>query len=303
MSTAESITSTVRSGARRLVSGLTERIGEPPSPVLALIGAADMAAEQIGQWADAAGRKLSDVLPDLEEVDMACVDRSARDMAAKATDRVKDAFEDLDEVPAKVRDLAAELPGKAAELGRELPDKAQSLVGELGDKAQQLADQVEQLATKLPGYLADLREQLPEQLAQARSALHPSAIKETATAYAGLLGTIVQALGERGKEAVKDVDTSAPAENEVAPEPAGPGSAAKKPAARKPAVKKTPAPKTTATKSAARRAATPAVGIEQPIAVPPKTTPARKPRAPRVAASKPVSKPAAATKAEDKADS
>lgn len=169
--------------AQAALERVADRLPELPKPVLAAVGAADLAGRQLFDFVN----KLSD---------------KAGVKAPTIPDR--------DEVVDELRAAASDLPGKVQALAAEMPDKVQELVAELPDKAKELADQLEQFATSLPGRVQKFTDELPGKVSEVGEQLQPDQIKNTAEAYGQLLGTVFSTLAERGEKTWDDLRNNGP---------------------------------------------------------------------------------------------
>lgn len=176
-------TNDISGRAQEALERVADRLPELPKPVLAAVGAADLAGRQLFDFVN----KLSD---------------KAGVKAPTIPDR--------DEVVDELRAAASDLPGKVQELAAELPDKVQELVAELPEKAKELADQLEQFATSLPGRVQKFTDDLPGKVSEVGEQLQPDQIKHTAEAYGQLLGTVFSTLAERGEKTWDDLRNNGP---------------------------------------------------------------------------------------------
>ncbi|HOZ58980.1 MAG TPA: hypothetical protein PKY70_12420, partial [Nakamurella multipartita] len=144
-----------------VIDQVADRFGDLPRPVLAAIGAGDLALEQLVALRESLVEQLSDPAkrPDPAEVAgavnasvatlQAKVQQTATGYVAKAQQAVGDYAQKaqlaISEYPGKLQQAATEFPAKAQQTLAELPDKAGQLVasgGELQQRAAQIATDV-----------------------------------------------------------------------------------------------------------------------------------------------------------------
>lgn len=230
--------------AQAALEKIADRLPELPKPVLAAIGAADLA-----------GRQLSDLL------------NSLADRAGISSPHLPG----RDEVVDELRVAANDLPGRVQQLATNLPDRAQELVGDFPSRAKELADQLEQFATRLPGRVQKFTDELPGKAKEFSEQMQPDQLKQSADAYRQLIGSVLSTLADRGERAWDDVRNTGPVPGSVVDAGSGEHSAPKTSAATKPASKKAPkvAEKPAAANSTprpARRKPTPKTNTEKSAA-------------------------------------
>lgn len=256
--------------AQAALEKIADRLPQLPKPVLAAIGAADLA-----------GRQLSELISRLGE-------RTGLN-EAKMPER--------DEVVDDLRTAAADLPARVQRVAADLPEKVQAMVAEVPNKAKELADQIEQFATALPGKVQKLTDELPGKVSEVAENLQPETLKASADAYGQLISSVFETLAERGEKTWADIRNAGPVAGTVVDSPAAkPATTAPKPAAATPKAapaepKRTPrparrpagaaAPKPASTKTATTKSAT-----TKSAAAKTDAKPATKPAAPKSASPK-----------------
>lgn len=230
--------------AQAALEKIADRLPELPKPVLAAIGAAELA-----------GRQLSDLL------------NSLADRAGIKSPHLSG----RDQVVDELRGAANDLPGRVQQLTTNLPDRAQELVADLPGRAKELADQLEQFATRLPGRVQKFTDELPGKAKEFSEQMQPDQLKQSADAYRQLIGSVLSTLADRGEKAWDDIRNTGPVPGSVvdagsakaadsAPKPAA------KPASEKaPKVAETPAAATSMPRPA-RRKPTPKTSTDEPAA-------------------------------------
>jgi polyhydroxyalkanoate synthesis regulator phasin len=202
--------------AQAAIEKIADRLPELPKPVLAALGAADLAGRQlselVGRLGDRAGVKEPTV-PDRSEV--------------------------VDEL----RSTAADLPAKVQQLAADLPERVQEMIADLPARAKELADQLEEFATRLPGRVQKFTDELPGRVSEVGEQLQPDQIKQSAEAYGQLLSSVFATLAERGEKTWGEIRNSGPVPGSVVDADAGhpaPRSAAKSRPAGSPTVAERP---------------------------------------------------------------
>ncbi|MDQ2844897.1 MAG: hypothetical protein M3Y77_00755 [Actinomycetota bacterium] len=227
--------------AQAALEKIADRLPELPKPVLAAIGAADLA-----------GRQLSDLLNSL-------ADRAG----------IKSAYlPGRDEVVDELRSAANDLPSRVQQLATNLPDRAQALVADLPGRAKELADQLEQFATRLPGRVQKFTDELPGKAKEFSEQMQPDQLKQSADAYRQLIGSVLSTLAGRGEKAWDDIRNTGPVPGSVVDAgsakaaASAPKSAAKRASKRAPKVADKPAAATSMPRPA-RRKPTPKTSSEK----------------------------------------
>lgn len=221
-------TNDLNARAQAAIEKIADRLPELPKPVLAALGAADLAGRQlselVGRLGDRAGIKAPTV-PDRSEV--------------------------VDEL----RSTATDLPAKVQQLAADLPERVQEMIADLPARAKELADQLEEFATRLPGRVQKFTDELPGRVSEVGEQLQPDQIKQSAEAYGQLLSSVFATLAERGEKTWGEIRNSGPVPGSVvdagADQPAPRSAAAKSRTAGTPTVAEQPS---TAAKSAPRPA-------------------------------------------------
>ena len=261
-----SLITDIRAVSENAVEQLAARFSDLPRPLLAAIGAGDMAVERLADLreslSDSIGERVSS--PSLDVTD---VRSAATDLGSKVSD-----------LPSKAQKVAADVAGSIESFAAEAPGKAQELISTLPEK------------------LAELQ--------AAAQSLSPDAVRETLEAYTQLAGMIYGNLADRGGKtwskvtatgihpgAVVDaVAAKARPSKPAATTPAPKATTFKAPAPKAPRAKAAPVATTmTGPKPRAPRAAAPTVAAKP--AAPAATKPAA-PKAAKPAARKRVVKPA-----------
>lgn len=247
MATATDLTAKAQAAAEQFAARVADRLPELPKPVLAAIGAADLAGRQLVELLEKIGERTG--IADLPHSVGGVGDRVGN---------VRGAAEDL---PSKVSDMVQELPARAKEF----------------------ADQLEGMATRIPGRMQKLSDELPGKVAEVGEQLQPEHLRQTAEAYGQLAGSIFASLVDRGEKAWSEVRAGGPVPGTVVEgekfDPAkvsreraaaaatDPAAALKTPAVKKPAAPKKPvAAKSAAAKSAATMPAAAQSAAKKPAA-------------------------------------
>ncbi len=254
----------IRNVSESALGQLADRFSDLPRPLLAAIGAGDVAVE-----------KLAELRESLSEGwDLAPVS----DAASKATSTVTSLDGD------KLQDLASE----AKDFAEDLPARVSKVAAEV-------AESVEKFAAEAPSKTQKMVAELPDKVTELRAALSPEQLKEAVEGYTQLAGMIYGSLADRGdktwSKVVKTADVTV-----VAPAKTAVRTAAR--ATAQGATRTVTATKATATKAANRATATKA-STPNPVAVKsaakaatPKPAPAPKAAAPKAAAPKAAPKTA-----------
>ncbi len=203
-----SLITDLRAVSDNAIEQVAARFADLPRPLLAAIGAGDLAVERLAelrqQLETSVADRVSGTPLDVKDVrtTVSELPGKAQHVAADLQGRAHKAAADL---PGKAQQLAADLPGRAQKVAADLPGKAQQVAADLPSKAQKVAADVagniEHFAAEAPGMAQDLIAQLPGRLAEFQAAamsLSPDAIKETIEAYTQLVGMIYGKLAERG---------------------------------------------------------------------------------------------------------
>lgn len=219
------------------IAALSARFPDLPRPLLAAIGAGDLAVERLAHLREQVSGKVGDAMPDgIGSMP------SGDDLKAMAADLPGKAQKIAGDIAAHVSEFAAEAPAKAQRLINELPGKAQEFGSALSpDRLKETLEGYTHFVGMIYGNLADRG---GETVAKVRSDDDAPAAKKAAPKKA----TATKA-GTTKPAAKKATATKA------APTKAGTTKpTAKKPAAKKEAPKKA-APTTTAAKPSADDAA------------------------------------------------
>jgi heparin binding hemagglutinin HbhA len=220
--------------AQAAIEKIADRMPELPRPVLAAIGAADLA-----------GRQLTDL-----------IGRIGERTGIKAP-----TMPHRDDVVGELRATATDLPAKLQQFAGELPQKVQELIAELPAKAKELADELEQFATGLPGRVQKFSDELPGRVSEVGTQLQPEHVKQSAEAYGQLISTVFATLAERGEHTWSDLRNNGPVAGSVV------DAEAEKPASEKPVAEKAaPAKAGTAKAGTAKTTAKPRPARRKPAA-------------------------------------
>ena len=248
-----SIVTDIRAVSENAIEQVADRFDDLPRPLLAAIGAGDLAVERLA----ALRESLRDQLPQTT-VD----DQDVRSLAA--------------ELPGLAQKLAADLPATAQKVAAELPGMAQKAAADAQkaafDIAASIQDSIQAWVTQLPAKAQELVAELPEMIDELRSVVSVDTIRASVEAYTQLLGSIYGSLADRGDKTWSKVRSGSLAPGTVvdavaeAPKPASkvaprattsPGSRA---AAAPAGPKRTAARRTTGKPSATKSAGTKSAG-------------------------------------------
>jgi len=248
-----SIVTDIRAVSENAIEQVADRFDDLPRPLLAAIGAGDLAVERLA----ALRESLRDQLPQTT-VD----DQDVRSLAA--------------ELPGMAQKLAADLPATAQKVAAELPGMAQKAAADAQkaafDIAASIQDSIQAWVTQLPAKAQELVAELPEMIDELRSVVSVDTIRASVEAYTQLLGSIYGSLADRGDKTWSKVRSGSLAPGTVvdavaeAPKPASkvaprattsPGSRA---AAAPAGPKRTAARRTTGKPSATKSAGTKSAG-------------------------------------------
>lgn len=174
--------------AQAALTKLADRMPNLPDPVLAAIGAADVA-----------GRQLVGLINSLAEKSPV---KPVKPQLPKLPER--------DEVVDELRSVAQDLPSRLQHLAEDAPERLQEAAKELPEKARALADQLEQFATALPGKVQRLADELPDKAREVGEQLQPDQLRQSADAYRELLGSVYATLTERGGKAWQELRNTGP---------------------------------------------------------------------------------------------
>lgn len=236
-----SILTDLREASETAVEQLATRFTDLPRPVLAVIGAGDLAVERLAEF----GEQLRERVPSTDELTEA-----VSEMASVRS--VEDA-----------REVASQWPAKAQA-------KAQKAAAEVASSLEEVAATA---PAKVQGFVQGVVSEFPGKVSEIREALDPEVLKQTVEGYSQLAGNVYESLADRGEAAwakvVKSVPTPGGVVKAAAPKtrtqaakpaakPARPAATARATAAEKvkPTAKTAPKP-ATARKPAATKAATP----------------------------------------------
>ncbi|NNG34969.1 hypothetical protein [Nakamurella aerolata] len=174
--------------AQAALTKLADRMPNLPGPVLAAIGAADVA-----------GRQLVELVNSL-------ADKSPVKPVKPQMPKMPERGEVVDEL----RSVAQDLPSRLQHLAEDAPEKLQDAAREVPEKARALADQLEQFATALPGKVQRLADELPDKAREVGEQLQPDQLRQSADAYRELLASVYATLTERGGKAWEELRNTGP---------------------------------------------------------------------------------------------
>ena len=190
---ARQVADDVTARAKATLERIADRMPELPKPVLAAIGAADLAGKQLTEFLNRLGAKSGggNIISGLK--------------VPPVPNR-----EQRDEIVDDLRQTATDLPGKLQQVAADLPERARELVAELPHRAREFADQIEQFATQLPGKVQRFTEDLPEKAREVSGQLQPDQLKSSAEAYGQLVGNVFDTLADRGGKAWDELRNTGP---------------------------------------------------------------------------------------------
>ncbi len=248
-----SLQTNVKSAADSAVEQISARFPDLPKPLLAAIGAGDVAIErlaslrqQLSDQVPTTGADRADAgvnagdLPKLAHRAVTEFPSRARKAASELPEKVQKAATELpgkarkaaSELPEKVQKAASDLPGTAQRAAAELPDKLQKAAGDLPVKVQKaagdlpakaqavatdIAESLQGFAATAPAMAQKLIAELPAKAAEFRGNLTRDNIKNTLDAYTQLVAMIYGSLAERGGKAVAKAQPGTPNGKPAAP--------------------------------------------------------------------------------------
>ena len=250
-----SIVTDIRAVSENAIEQVADRFDDLPRPLLAAIGAGDLAVERLAALRESLRNQLPQTTVD---------DQDVRSLAA--------------ELPGMAQKLAADLPATAQKVAAELPGMAQKAAADAQkaafDIAASIQDSIQAWVTQLPAKAQELVAELPEMIDELRSVVSVDTIRASVEAYTQLLGSIYGSLADRGDKTWSKVRSGSLAPGTVvdavseAPKPASkvaprattsPGSRA---AAAPAGPKRTAARRTTGKPSATKSAGTKSAGTK-----------------------------------------
>jgi hypothetical protein len=185
-----SIVTDIRAVSENAIEQVADRFDDLPRPLLAAIGAGDLAVERLA----ALRESLRDQLPQTT-VD----DQDVRSLAAELPGMAQKLAADL---PATAQKVAADLPATAQKVAAELPGMAQKAAADAQkaafDIAASIQDSIQAWVTQLPAKAQELVAELPEMIDELRSVVSVDTIRASVEAYTQLLGSIYGSLADRG---------------------------------------------------------------------------------------------------------
>lgn len=303
----------IRNVSESALGQLADRFSDLPRPLLAAIGAGDVAVEKLAELRESLAEgwdlaPIADVRANAVSSVGSVDTQKLQEMASEARDFAED-------LPARVSKVAAEVIESMEKFAAEAPAKTQKLVAELPEKAadfraalspEQLKEAVEgytQLAGMIYGSLADRGDKTWSKVIQtadvkvvapAKTAMRTAANATTEGAARTITATKSTATKAANRATATKAAAAKPAAKATAtaPKPTAQKATAASPAAARPA-----AAKSTAAKSAAAKPATAKPATVRKAAAKPPAEPAAKP----AAAPKPVTvKPVVARAAKPK---
>lgn len=185
MSLGTDIRTDLRAVSESAIDQLADRFDDLPRPMLAAIGAGDLALEQLAALRESLLHQVADL---------------SQPGARPFT-------------PSQTQQTAADYAGKIARAATEYVGKAQGVVADLPDKAQQVATasvgKAQQVVVELPGRTTDLphlaqtvatelAESILTKIAQFSGDVTAETVRDTLDAYVELVGTIYGSLADRG---------------------------------------------------------------------------------------------------------
>jgi hypothetical protein len=200
----------IRAVSDGAIEQIADRFADLPRPLLAAIGAGDLAVEQwaalresiIEQLSNGGSRRVAAVTftTDLP----ARAQQAATEYAGKAqqaaTDYVGKAQQVVIELPAKAQQVAGGL-GNAQQVAADLPLRAQTV-------AAQVARSIGAFASQMPAKAQELLAELPETIAEFSGDLTVESVRDTMDAYTELVGSIYGSLADRGERTWSRVRSS-----------------------------------------------------------------------------------------------
>lgn len=186
MATATDLTAKAQAAAEQFAARIADRLPDLPKPVLAAIGAADLAGRQLVELLEKFGERTG--IADLPRSPGAIGDRVGDTVGGSVSGALGD-----------VRGAAEDLPAKVSEMVQELPARAK-----------EFADQLEGMATRIPGRAQRFTDELPGRFSEVGEQLQPEHLRQTAEAYGQLAGSIFASLVDRGEKAWSEVRSGGP---------------------------------------------------------------------------------------------
>ena len=312
-----SLITDIRAVSENAVEQIAARFGGLPRPVLAAIGAGDMALERFADLRESLSDSIGERVP-TPSIDITDVRSAASDLGSKVSDLPSRAQKVAADVAGTIEQFAAEAPAKAQEFIAQMPEKvaefqvvAQSLSP---DAVQETVEAYSHLFGMIYGNLADRGDKTWTRMRA--TGVHPGAVAEAVAAKAGPVARAAVKLPVRAAARARPTRTAAPTvaaptvATPAVPTPkAGPRTAAApvaaksgvmtptaaKPAPVKPATVKPVAVKPVAVRPVAVRPVAVKPAAAKPVAAKPV---AMKPVAAKPAPAKPAKRPV--TKSADK---
>ena len=174
-----SIVTDIRAVSENAIEQVADRFDDLPRPLLAAIGAGDLAVERLAALRESLRNQLPQTTVD---------DQDVRSLAA--------------ELPGMAQKLAADLPATAQKVAAELPGMAQKAAADAQkaafDIAASIQDSIQAWVTQLPAKAQELVAELPEMIDELRSVVSVDTIRASVEAYTQLLGSIYGSLADRG---------------------------------------------------------------------------------------------------------
>jgi len=200
----------IRAVSDGAIEQIADRFADLPRPLLAAIGAGDLAVEQWGALRESIIEQLSNggsrrVAAVTFTTDLpARAQQAATEYAGKAqqaaTDYVGKAQQVVIELPAKAQQVAGGL-GNAQQVAADLPLRAQTV-------AAQVARSIGAFASQMPAKAQELLAELPETIAEFSGDLTVESVRDTMDAYTELVGSIYGSLADRGERTWSRVRSS-----------------------------------------------------------------------------------------------
>ena len=187
-----SLATDIREVSETAMEQFADRFDDLPRPLLAVIGAGDLAVEQLAvlraslleQFADTA--KTQQVATEYV-VTSARGDRKAQHAATNYVGKVQQAVTDLPEMARRLVTDLGMTPASAADLQLRAEQVAAAV-----------AESIQNLATQIPEMVQGLVAELPDKVAEFTGDVSVDTVRDTVEAYTELVGTIYGSLADRG---------------------------------------------------------------------------------------------------------
>lgn len=257
-----SLITDIRAVSENAVEQIAARLSELPRPMLAAIGAGEMAMERLADLRESISDSMGDRIP-APSIDITDFRSAASDLGSRVSD-----------LPSRAQKVAADVAGTFEQFAAQAPVKAQE-------------------------FIAQMPEKVGEFQAAAQS-LSPDAVKETVGAYSHLAGMIYSHLADKGDKtwtrfrasAVRpEVDPTIAARVATPTPAATPTPSAAQPSTPKPRAPRASSPKATVPAATPKATVRPAAATPAPVkparVAPTRVTPTRVTPAPTTPAAVP----------------